>query len=97
MVLSIYLTPFTLRRGIFHLPFTIPLKIMGTQGGYEQERIYGRSDGISLSTNAGHCRQSIHRNVRYIDKQKPRRIINPSYFGEFFNLPIDKIDYRGLK
>jgi len=28
----------------------------------------------------------------YIDKRKLAVIINPSYFGRFLNLPIDKID-----
>jgi hypothetical protein len=29
--------------------------------------------------------------MRDIDKRKPAVIINPSYFGEFLDLPIDKI------
>jgi hypothetical protein len=33
-----------------------------------------------------------HRYLRYIDKRKGQRIIRPSYFGEWSNLPIDKID-----
>jgi len=34
----------------------------------------------------------IPRYVRDIDKRKPTVIINPSYFGKFLDLPIDKID-----
>jgi len=32
------------------------------------------------------------RYARDIDKRKPAAIINPIYFGEFIDLPIDKID-----
>jgi hypothetical protein len=32
------------------------------------------------------------RSMRYIDKRKAAVIINPSYFGRFTDLPIDKID-----
>jgi len=34
----------------------------------------------------------IPRYIRYIDKRKLAVIINPSYFGKFLDLPIDKID-----
>ena len=34
----------------------------------------------------------IPRYIRDIDKRKPTVIINPSYFGKFLDLPIDKID-----
>jgi hypothetical protein len=34
----------------------------------------------------------IPRQIRDIDKRKPAAIINPIYFGEFIDLPIDKID-----
>jgi hypothetical protein len=30
--------------------------------------------------------------MRDVDKKKPAVIINPSYFGKFIDLPIDKID-----
>jgi len=33
-----------------------------------------------------------NRYMRDIDKRRPAVIINPSYFGKFLNLPIDKID-----
>ena len=39
----------------------------------------------------------VPRNVRYIDKGKPAGIIISSYFAQFFNLPIDKTAYIGLK
>jgi hypothetical protein len=35
--------------------------------------------------------------MRHIDKRKPAGIIISSYFGGFLDLPIDKIEYRGLK
>jgi hypothetical protein len=35
--------------------------------------------------------------MRHIDKRKLAAIINPSYFGKFFDLPIDKIDIIVLK
>jgi hypothetical protein len=35
--------------------------------------------------------------MRYIDKRKLTAIINSSYFGKLFNLPIDKIDIIVLK
>ncbi len=34
----------------------------------------------------------IPRYIRHIDKRKLAVIINPSYFGKFLNLAIDKID-----
>jgi hypothetical protein len=37
-------------------------------------------------------RAMIPRYIRDIDNRKPAVIINPSYFGRFFDLPIDKID-----
>jgi len=39
-----------------------------------------------------HGRAIIPRYIRDIDKRKPAVIINPSYFGRFLDLPIDKID-----
>jgi len=49
----------------------------------------------------GHSHQGggamMPRHIRYIDKEKLAVIINPSYFGKFLNLPIDKIDIIVLK
>jgi hypothetical protein len=35
--------------------------------------------------------------IRDIDKRRPVVIINQSYFGEFIDLPIDKIEHIVLK
>jgi len=47
---------------------------------------------LSLFRGVAYARPMIPRYIRYIDKRKLAVIINPSYFGKFFDLPIDKID-----
>jgi hypothetical protein len=56
------------------------------------------SSGLLATTEEGLVPASLlPRYIRYIDKRKPAVIINPSYFGKFFDLPIDKIDIIVLK